>query len=88
MPHGSGAGNPTASAAERRAGLLAKIQLVDDCAAAVGNGRWYAAIIQNVCLNRPYSMLSITVLPNSNRNAFFSARKAFFLELDKRKVNE
>lgn len=88
MPHGSGAGNPTASAAERRAGLLAKIQLVDDCAASVGNGRWYAAIIQNVCLNRPYSMLSITVLPNSNRNAFFAARKAFFAELDKRKVNE
>lgn len=88
MPHGSGAGNPTASAAERRAGLLAKIQLVDDCAAAVGNGRWYAAIIQSVCLNRPYSMLSIAVLPNSHRNAFFAARKAFFMELDKRKVNE
>lgn len=88
MPHGSGAGNPTASAAERRAGLLAKIQLVDDCAASVNNGRWYAAIIQNVCLNRPYSMLSITVLPNSNRNAFFSARKAFFVELDRRKTSE
>ena len=88
MPHGSGAGNPTASAAERRAGLLAKIQLVDDCAASVNNGRWYAAIIQNVCLNRPYSMLSITVLPNSNRNAFFGARKAFFVELDRRKTSE
>lgn len=83
MPHGSGAGNPTASAAERRAGLMAKIQLVDDCAASVENGKWYAALILNVCLKRRYSDLDVTVLPNSNRNAFFAARKLFFIALDK-----
>lgn len=88
MPHGSGVGDPVAAMAARREDLLRRIQIVDDCAAAVEGGRWYAALIQNVCLNRPYSTLSITVLPNSNRNSFFSARKAFFVALDARKGAE
>lgn len=85
MPHGSSVGDPVAAAADRRAGLLAKIQIVDDCAAAVDGGRWYAALIQNVCLARPYSMLDINVLPTSDRNTFFKARKLFFVLLNERK---
>ena len=86
MPHGSGSGNPTASAAERRAGLLAKIQLVDDCAAEVGGGRWYTALIQNVCMGRAYAALDTAILPTSDRNAFFKARKLFFIRLDAAKM--
>ena len=82
MPHGSNVGDPVASAAERRHSLISRIQLVDDCAAAVGGGRWYTALIQNVCMGRPYAMLDSGLLPTSDRNSFFVARKAFFVRLD------
>ena len=85
MPHGSSVGDPVAAAADRRAGLLAKIQLVDDCAAEIDGGRWYAALIQNVCLARPYSLLDISLLPTSDRNTFFKARRLFFILLNERK---
>lgn len=87
MPHGSNVGDPVAAVTARRENLLRKIALIDECAVAVEGGRWYAALIQNVCLNRPYSELVETaiVLPNSNRNSFFSARKTFFLLLNSRK---
>lgn len=82
MPHGSSSGDPVAAAAERRARLLEKIQMVDDCAAAVGGGRWYTALIQNICLGRPYVLLDSGILPTSDRNSFFKAKKAFFVRLD------
>lgn len=88
MPHGSGVGDPVAAMAARREDLLAKIRIVDDCAANVEGGRWYTALIQNVCLNRPYSALNVTALPNSNRNSFFNARKAFFIALDRKRGAE
>ena len=88
MPHGSTPGDPVASAAERRERLIAKIDLVDRCAAAVDRGRWYAAIIQNVCMMRPYASIAPSVLPTSDRNSFFKARKAFFILLNKSKGGE
>lgn len=86
MPHGTSTGDPVASAAERRAGLLAKVQLVDNCAASVDGGRWYTALIQNICMGRPYVMLDSGILPTSDRNSFFKARKAFFVLLDTAKI--
>lgn len=84
MPHGSSVGDPVAAAAERRAGLIAKVQLVDDCAAAVGEGRWYTALIQNICMGRPYVLLDSAILPSSDRNSFFNVRKLFFIALNER----
>lgn len=86
MPHGSFSGDPVAAAAERRAGLLARVQLVDDCAAAVGGGRWYTALIQNVCMGRAYAALDAAILPTSDRNSFFKAKRAFFVRLDAAKM--
>lgn len=85
MPHGSSAGDPVAAVAARREKLLRRIQLVDECAGGIDGGRWYAALIQNVCMRRPYAALDATVLPNSNRNSFFLARKDFFLRLNEKK---
>lgn len=82
MPHGSSVGDPVAAAADRRAGLLAKIELVDNCAFAVGGGRWYTALIQNICMAKPYAMLDRSFLPSSDRNSFFRARKEFFVRLN------
>ena len=85
MPHGTSVGDPVAAVAARREILLRKITLIDDCATAIEGGKWYTALIQNICLNRAYAALGELVLPNSNRNSFFTARKEFFLLLNARK---
>lgn len=88
MPHGSSVGDPVASAAERRAGLLSKIETVDRCARAVQGGIWYAALIQNVCMGRAYSRIDPTLFPTSMRSHFFRARKEFFIGLNAERDRE
>jgi len=83
QPHGSGKSDPVAMAAERRDRLLNKIQLVDDCAREIGGGEWYAAIIQNVCIGRPYEQMDRALMPTSEKNAFFKIRRMFFDMLNK-----
>ena len=83
QPHGSGKSDPVAMAAERRDRLLNKIQLVDDCAREIGGGEWYAAIIQNVCIGRPYEQMDRALMPTSENNAFFKIRRMFFDLLNK-----
>lgn len=83
QPHGSGKSDPVAMAAERRDKLLAKIKIVDDCAREICNGEWYAAIIQNVCIGRPYEQMDRALMPTSEKNAFFKIRRMFFDLLNK-----
>ena len=83
QPHGNGKSDPVAMAAERRDRLLNKIQLVDDCAREIGGGEWYAAIIQNVCIGRPYEQMDRALMPTSEKNAFFKIRRMFFDLLNK-----
>ena len=84
QPHGTTVGDPVASVAERRERLLQKIQIVEDCARTVGDGRWYAAIIQNVCMGKSYDHIDRTILPTSMRSEFFRYRRAFFAVLDEK----
>ena len=84
LPHKSGKSDPTALAAERRDKLMAKIGLVDACAREIGGGEWYAAIIQNVCIGRPYEQMDRALMPTSERNAYFKIRRLFFESLNKR----
>ena len=84
QPHGTGKSDPVAMAAERRDKLLAKIKILDDCAKDVGNGEWYAALIQNVCIGKSYEQLDKALMPTSFRQEFFSKRRTFFELLDKR----
>jgi len=84
QPHGSGKSDPVALAAERREKLLNKIGIVDECARAVGGGEWYAAIIQNVCIGKPYTQIDAALMPTSFKHAFFAIRRDFFDMLDKR----
>ena len=86
QPHGTTKSDPVAMAAERREHLLAKIDLIDKCAHEIGEGQWYAAIIQNVCIGRPYEQMDRALMPTSDRNAYFKHRRAFFDMLDKRKI--
>ncbi len=84
QPHGSRKSDPVAIAAERREKLLSKIAVVDECAKAIGNGEWYTAIIQNVCIGRPYTQIDQALMPTALRNAFFTRRREFFDLLNKR----
>ena len=84
MPHGSGTSDPVAVAAEKRERLLAKIDIVDECAKAIGEGAWFAAIIQNVCIGRPYEQMDRALMPTSDKNAYFRRRREFFELLNKK----
>ena len=84
QPHGSGVSDPVAMAAERRDRLLEKIKVVDDCAREIGGGEWYAALIQNVCIGRPYEQMDRALMPTSERNAYFKIRRLFFELLHKK----
>ena len=84
QPHGSGTSDPVAMAAEKRERLLAKIQIVDECAKIPGNGDWYAAIIQNVCIGRSYEKMDRALMPTSDKNSYFRMRREFFELLNKR----
>lgn len=88
MPHGTDPGDPTGRAVERRDKIMNKISLVEGCAASIADGKWYAAIINNVCNGMGYELIKSLHpewLITNNAKAFFTARKAFFLLLDRRK---
>lgn len=87
QPKGTGKGDPVSMAAERREALMRKIAIVDECAVAVGNGDWYASIIQNVCMGKPYTVIDATLMPTADRNTFFRNRREFFALLDKKTEN-
>lgn len=90
MPHGTDPGDPTARTVERREKLMNKIQLVERCAAAVDGGRWFQALILNVCNDMGWNLLRDLhpeLLKTSNKNAFFRARCMFFNLLDKEKAD-
>lgn len=78
QPHGSGKSDPVAMAAEKRDRLLEKIGIIDSCAKEVGEGDWYAAIIQHVCIGKSYEQMDRALMPTSNKNAFFRRRREFF----------
>ena len=88
MPHGTDPGDPTGRAVERRERILAKIDLVEGCAAAVDGGRWYRAILLNVCNGMAYERirdLHPDTLKSSKVQAFFMARRQFFALLDRKR---
>lgn len=88
QPKGNGKSDPVALAAERRETLMEKIGIIDKCAKAVGDGEWYAAIIQNVCIGKAYEKMDKALMPTSYRHAFFAKKREFFSILDKIKDNK
>ena len=86
MPHGTDPGDPTGRAVERREKVMSKIQLVERCAAAIDQGRWYQALILNCCNGTAWEIirdLHTEALKNSDRTQFFKARRMFFNLLDR-----
>ena len=85
MPHGNKKRDPVAAAAVRREKVLAKMALVEECARTINDGEWYAAIMQNVCYGKSFDHMDHTLMPTSDRNAYFKQRRLFFELLDQRK---
>ena len=85
QPHGSGISDPVARAAAKRERLLSKINLVDTCAKSVGGGDWYAVLIQNVCIGKPYKQIDSALMPTAHNSSFFKMRREFFRVLDGKK---
>lgn len=85
QPHGTGRSDPVAVAAEKREKILAKISIVEECAKTIGHGEWFAAMIEHVCNKKAYDYIDKTLMPTSDRNAFYKQRRNFFEMLDKRK---
>lgn len=84
QPHGTAVIDPVASAAEKREKLLKKMAIVEDCARTVGDGQWYSALIQHVCVGKAFSKLDVTLMPATKPNTFFKHRSEFFSMLDKK----
>lgn len=82
MPHGTDPGDPVGRAVMRRERLLAKCALVERVAEAVDDGRWRAALIQNICMGKALHFIDPVILPTSRRNDFYRQRRAFFVLLD------
>lgn len=85
MPHGNKKRDPVAAAAEKREKLLAKMAIVDECAKTIGNGEWYAAMMQHVCYGKTCEKIDAALLPTSDRNTFYKQRRLFFELLDQKK---
>ena len=83
MPHGTDPGDPTLRAVMRREQLLRDIDMIESCARQVDGGRWFSALIQNICMGRAYAYIDTAILPTSKRPTFYKQRREFFLLLDK-----
>ena len=82
MPHGGGISDPTAQAAEKRDRLLSWCEPFERAAKTAAHGTFADALIKNCCYGCGYEHLDPSILPTSNRNAFFQARREFFWLLD------
>lgn len=76
LPRPSGPCDPVPQAAARRERLIRDCAAIEAAAASLGAWRW--ALMQNVCFGLPYEHIPPALLPTSNRNAFFRARRIFF----------
>lgn len=83
MPHGSEVGDPVARAVMRREQLVAKCARVERVADCVDGGRWRAALIQNICMGKALHFIDPAILPTSNRNDYYKARREFFILLNR-----
>lgn len=88
MPRATGTGDPTAKSALKRIRLLKDCQLIEQAAHNVGDGKWYDSLMLNCCYKKGYEFLDPAVLPTSNRNAFFRAKREFFFLLYQAKYED
>lgn len=81
---GGGAANssPVEWAVIKRERLVHDCELIEQAAMQVDGGKWYTALLLNCCYGKPYGRLEPEMLPSSRREAYFAARRKFFVALD------
>ena len=87
MPRAGGTvTDPVARLVEKREALVRKIDLVEGVARKVDEGRWYSALIQNICLGLALEYIDPILMPTSRRNEYYKRRREFFVLLDAEKL--
>lgn len=81
MPHAPAVSDPVTRAVERREKLLRDCNMIERAASIPSEGAWYRALILNCCHGIGYLYIEPAVLPTTNRNDFFRARREFFWAL-------
>lgn len=81
MPHAPAVSDPVTRAVERREKLLRDCNMIERAASIPSEGAWYHALILNCCHGIGYLYIEPAVLPTTNRNDFFRARREFFWAL-------
>lgn len=85
LPRGNGKSNPVETAAIKRIRLLADCDMIERAARETDGGRWYNMLIRHLCYGEGYEALRVRMpaadVPTFNRNAFFKAKREFFLRL-------
>lgn len=77
--------DPTARSAERREGLLADNRMIERAARQVDGGRWYVALIRNVCYGQSVRKMIAEQLPTTHYSSFTRAREDFLRRLHRMK---
>lgn len=81
IPHAPAVSDPVTRAVERREKLLRDCNMIERAASIPSEGAWYHALILNCCHGIGYLYIEPAVLPTTNRNDFFRARREFFWAL-------
>lgn len=85
LPRGNGVSNPVEAVALKRMKLLADCDMIENAARETAGGRWYTMLIRHVCYGEGYESLKMKLpaedVPTFNRNAFFRAKREFFVRL-------
>lgn len=88
MPHAPAVSDPVTRAVERREKLLRDCNMIERAASIPSEGAWYHALILNCCHGIGYLYIEPAVLPTTNRNDFFRARREFFWALHQLREGE
>lgn len=78
---GSMPSDPILAAVERREQLMANVFFLEAVARSIDQGEWFTAIIQNCCMGKPLSCIDPVLMPTANRNAYYNARRRFYIAL-------
>lgn len=86
LPRGNATSNPVEDTMMKRLRLLEDCDLIDRVAGETDGGAWKEALILNCCYGKGYNYIDPAILPTSNRNAFFQARREFFFRLNNERI--
>ena len=86
LPRGNSGSNPVEDTAMKRIRLLEDCDLIDRVAKSVDGGGWERALILNCCYGIGYADIDPKLLPTSHRNAFFQAKREFYVLLNYERI--